>query len=46
MSKPLDVEWKFIRYDDPMQSLIQSDRDRLNTLSIPAETDGIYPSQA
>lgn len=29
MSKPLNVEWEFLRYDDPTLSLFPSDRDRL-----------------
>lgn len=42
MSKPTDVKWKFVRYNDPSLSLIPSDWDRLeNTESPPAAVEGI-----
>lgn len=42
MSKPQDVKWKFVRYDDPSLALIPSDWDRLeNTQSPPAVVEGI-----
>ena len=44
MSKPSDVKWKFVRYDDPTLSLIPSDWDRLEkTQPPPAAVKGIIP---
>lgn len=45
MSKPSDVKWKFVRYDDPTLSLIPSDWDRLEKTQPPAAVavKGIIP---
>jgi hypothetical protein len=45
MSKPSDVKWKFVRYDDPTLSLIPSDWDRLEKTQPPAAAavKGIIP---
>lgn len=44
MSKPSDVKWKFVRYDNPTLNLIPSDWDRLeNTQLPPAVVEGIIP---
>lgn len=33
ISKPFDVKWKFVNYEDPNMSLIQSDKERLTKKS-------------
>nr|CAH0108075.1 unnamed protein product [Daphnia galeata] len=43
VTKPSDVKWKFLRYDDPTLRLIPSDWDRIHTQPPPAAViDGIY----
>ncbi|XP_057372375.1 pseudouridylate synthase 7 homolog [Daphnia carinata] len=44
MSKPSDVKWKFVRYDNPTLNLIPSDWDRLENTQLPPAVveDGAY----
>jgi tRNA pseudouridine13 synthase len=45
MSKPSDLKWKFLNYDDPDQSLITSDLNRLTKIaSPPVDLPGIISS--
>lgn len=41
MAKPQDLEWKFVRYNDPTKTLIASDWDVMKNVKQPdAEVEG------